>query len=177
VTARGFTLIETVVALAITAVILTALATAIPAALAARRTATEHLERAATLRAVLVHLDRELAGALAEGFVVSEPPDAVLRFVGGPEPGLQLLYRVEQGALVRRTAPRGAAPPAPAGPPTALLDGVRACRFAAFDGETWRSTWTTETPPPAVRLTLDLADGTTIDRVVTIATGRAPRTT
>ena len=174
---RGFTLLETVLALGITAVLLTALATAIPTALETRRTATARLDHATTLRAVLVHLDRELTGALAEGFVVDDGPRPSLRFVGGAEPGLQLAYAIEDGALVRRTAPRGAAPPDRHARPTILLPGVRACRLEAFDGTVWRSTWSAEAPPLALRVHLTLDDGAIVDRVVVIATGKAARLT
>jgi prepilin-type N-terminal cleavage/methylation domain-containing protein len=174
---RGFTLVETTLALAITATVLAALATAIPTALDARRSAHARLDRATTLRAVLVHVDRELAGALGEGFAVGDGAQASLRFVGGADPGHQLAYRIEAGALVRRTTPRGAPPPDHGTAPTLLVPGVLAGRFEAFDGSDWHAAWHATSPPLALRVHLTLDDGSRLERVIAIATGKPVRST
>jgi prepilin-type N-terminal cleavage/methylation domain-containing protein len=173
--ARGFTLLETLVALAVTAVVLTALATAVPAALRANDAARARLDRATAARAFLLHLERELASALAEPCTVAAEPVARLEFTGGAEPGARLAYTLERGAVVRRTWPRFTAPdPQAAGVP--VLDDVAALSLDAWDGRDWLPTWTANRPPEAVRVRLRFADGETASGVaaVPIARRRTP---
>ena len=172
--ARGFTLLETLVALAVTAIVLTALATAVPAALRANDAARAHLDRATGARTFLLHLERELASALAEPCTVAAEPAARLEFTGGAEPGTRLAYGLEHGALVRRSWPRFTAPDPPA-PGVPVLDGVAALSLDAWDGREWRAAWTANRPPEAVRVRLRFADGGTANGVaaVPIASRRA----
>ncbi|HYR97322.1 MAG TPA: prepilin-type N-terminal cleavage/methylation domain-containing protein, partial [Candidatus Binatus sp.] len=128
----GFTLLETLVALAISALVLSALYGAMTRAAAARDRATRGAERMAAARALLVRIAEELEGALGaeqpgtpDRFVVAPPPDpgapwSSLRMASltGDETRI-LSYRVEpatpgRGAvLVRRAASRFAPPDAP----------------------------------------------------------------
>jgi len=171
VTRRGYTLVEVTVALAITALVMTALASTVSESLRARTAATATLGRVTTARTVLLHLERELATALPEGFSVSASP-AALRFTGGTEPGSRLTYLVDGGALVRRTEPRFATADTPAGATMALVDGVTALDLRALDGEAWTTTWAAPEPPRAVRIELTLDDGQALEIVIPIATGR-----
>lgn len=168
---RGFTLLETLVALAATTVILGALATAVPTALRARTAATARLERATTSRTLLLHLERELASAQPERFVLVGAPTPRLEFSGGDDPGQQLAYGLVGDALVRRTAPRWSAPEA-SRPGVPVLEQVRRIELAAFDGTAWRDTWQAETPPIAVRIRIVFTDGDAIGTVATIPTAR-----
>lgn len=164
----GFTLLEVVVALGVTAVLLAALATAVPGVLRARGVATERLERATVVRTVLLHLERELAGAVAEPFAVMA---AGLEFTGGGEPGERLSYTVEHAALVRRATVRFA-PADSSAPGVPLVDGVAAMTVDAFDGRDWVTPWRDRTPPEAVRIRLQLDDGETASTIVSIPTAR-----
>jgi general secretion pathway protein J len=166
----GHTLLEVVVALAITAVIMTALATAVTTALRARAAATDALERATSARLAVTLLERELATALPDGFSVTAAPPA-LRFTGGADPGLRLAYELAGGALVRRAAPRFALDDG-AARPIAFVPGVASLELRALDGDAWVPTWSAREPPRAVRIVLALAGGETIESVVPIPTGR-----
>ena len=173
--AHGFTLLETLVALAATAVVLTALATAVPAALRASEVARARLDQATAARAFLLHLERELASALAEPFTVGAEPATRLEFTGGTEPGARLAYTLEHGAVVRRSWPRFTAPD-PQAPAVPVLDGVAALSLDAYDGRDWLATWSASRPPEAVRVRLRFADGETASGVaaVPIARRRTP---
>jgi len=171
---RGFTLLETLVALATTAVLLGALATAVPAALRAREAATARLERATTVRTLLLHLEHELAGTLPEPFTLAGGAVPRLAFTGGSEPGEQLAYAFERGALVRRTAPRGAQPD-PAARGIAVLEDVAAVELRAFDGTTWVEAWQASAPPVAVRIRILFTDGEAAGTIATIPTARPRR--
>ena len=167
----GFTLLETLVALAATAVILTALATAVPTTLRVNAAATDRLDRATAARTLLLHLERELASTMSEPFVLASIPTSRLEFTGGREPGERLVYAVERGAVARSTAPRfGATTAAARG--VRVLDGVAALGFEAFDGRDWVTTWHASAPPEAVRIRIRFADGETFGTVVTIPTAR-----
>jgi type II secretory pathway component PulJ len=171
---RGFTLLETLVALATTTIVLGALATAVPTALRARTAATARLERATTSRTLLLHLERELSTALPERFLLRGTPAPRLEFSGGDDPGQQLAYGIEHGTLVRRTAPRWSVPEA-SRPGVTVLEQVSRVELAAFDGTTWHDTWQAETPPTAVRILIAFTDGDTIGTVATIPTARPRR--
>jgi prepilin-type N-terminal cleavage/methylation domain-containing protein len=168
--ARGFTLLEILVALAVTAVLLAALARAVPTALAARSAAAGQMERATTSAAVVASIERELASMVDEPVVVAASP-ARLEFTGGAEPGERIAYALERGALVRRAAPRGALD-GPGGAGTTLLRDVAAIELAAFDGSAWTPTWTLPDAPGAVRLRVVFGDGQTIETVVPIPISR-----
>ena len=165
---RGFTLLEAVVALGVTAVLLGALATAVPTTLRANTVATERLERATLARMVMLHLERELSTALAEPFVVD--PGRV-EFTGGTEPGERLVYDVEDGSLARRASVRFALADRVA-PGVPLLADVAAMTVEAFDGRDWVSPWRAATPPEAVRIRLRFVDGETAGTIATIPIAR-----
>jgi prepilin-type N-terminal cleavage/methylation domain-containing protein len=164
---RGFTLLETMVALGLTAVVLSALAVAVPAALRAERGARARLERATTARSVLLHLERELATALAEPVVVGATPEPRLEFTGGTEPGARVAYTIEGTALVRRTTPRFALAPQP-GPGVPVLADVAGFEVRAFDGRDWVAHWHAATAPEAVRVRIVFGDGDAVETVAAI---------
>jgi type II secretory pathway pseudopilin PulG len=167
-TAHGFTLLEALVALGVTAVMLGAVATAVPTALRASTVATARLERATVARAVLLHLERELSATLREPFALTAER---LEFTGGPEPGERLAYTVEGGALLRRASPRFApVDPAAAGVP--LVRDVVEMRVEAFDGRDWVTPWHESTPPEAVRIRIRFTDGETVTTIAAIPVAR-----
>ena len=168
---RGFTLVETLVALAVTAVILAALATAVPTTLRANTVASARLEQATAARTLLLHLERELTTTSPEPFLLASAPAPRLEFTGGREPGERLVYTVERGAIVRRAAPRFASTDSHAsGVP--VLDQVAVLTLEAFDGRDWVATWQSSRPPEAVRVRIRFADGETLGTVATIPTAR-----
>jgi type II secretory pathway pseudopilin PulG len=186
---RGTTLLETLVALALTAVMLAALGGAVIRAAAARSEASAAADRTATTRTVLLRLAAELEAARGGGeteptaferFVVDPPepgrPWSRLRFATaapgafpeteahGDVSAVTYDVEVEPGrpgthALVRRETAR----PVPAGTPAALgvpvVGGVRVFRARCFDGTTWRPAWPAGPPPRAVELTLGAGAG------------------
>jgi prepilin-type N-terminal cleavage/methylation domain-containing protein len=165
--AHGFTLLEILVALAVTAVLLAAIARAVPTALAARTAAVGRLERATTAGAALAAIERELATALPEPVVVATGPTPKLEFTGGLEPGERIAYSLERGTLVRRAAPRRALD-GPGGAGRPLLHDVAAVELAAFDGRAWTPTWALADAPAAIRLHVVFTDGDAIETVAPI---------
>jgi prepilin-type N-terminal cleavage/methylation domain-containing protein len=164
---RGFTLLETMIALGVTAVVLAALAVAVPAALRAERGARARLERATTARTVFLHLERELASALAEPVVVAAAPSPRLEFTGGSEPGERLAYALEGSTLVRHATPRFAIDPVgDAGVP--VLRDVATLEIRAFDGHDWVPQWHERDPPTAVRFRVVFAEGDALTTVAAI---------
>ena len=168
---HGFTLLEILVALAVTAVLLAALARAVPTALAARSAAVTRLERATMAGAALAAIEREAATALPEPIVLAASPAPRLELTGGLEPGERIAYTLERGALVRRAAPRRSLD-APGGVGTAVLHDVATLELAAFDGQAWTPTWAQANAPAAIRLRVVFTDGETIETVAPIPIAR-----
>jgi len=168
---HGFTLVETLVALAVTAVVLAALATAVPATLRANAVATARLDQATAARALLLHLERELATAMPEPFLLAPAPAPRLEFTGGAEPGQRVVYEVLRDALVRRTGPRFT-PLDPQAPGVRVLEHVAAITLEAFDGRDWIAAWQTSGPPEAVRIRIRFTDGESLGTVAVIPTVR-----
>ena len=174
----GFTLLETMIALAITALVLAALGEAVLRTAAARTRATSVADRTSAARTVLLLLAREIEAAVppaapgaameSERFVVDPPPapdaSSVLRFAAmgsaaaAGASDLQTLAYVREahpeqrgsGTLVRRTA---------AVDPQTVLTGIRRFRVRCFDGTAWRDAWPPGPLPRAVEVELDLEDG------------------
>jgi len=167
-TPHGFTLLEALVALGVTAVMLGAVATAVPTALRASTVATARLDRATVARTVLLHLEREIAATLAEPFAMTAER---LEFTGGPEPGERLVYTVEGGALVRRASTRFA-PVDPSAPGVPLVRDVVEMRVEAFDGRDWVTPWRESAPPEAVRIHIRFTDGETVTAIAAIPVAR-----
>jgi prepilin-type N-terminal cleavage/methylation domain-containing protein len=185
VSARGFTLLETLVALGITALVLGALGGAVLRAATARARATDVAGRGAVTRTLLLRLVAELEAARAplpgdaegaERLVVdADDPTgpwstlhlatAVRSLPATRAPASDvraLAYHVEPdaarpgvGTLVRADDLPGAA----VSPALPVLDGVRRFRIRCFDGNAWRSTWGAPRLPRAVEVILGVDDG------------------
>jgi len=172
---RGFTLLETLVALAIGALVLAALYGAVARAASTRDRAATRAEQMAVARTLLLRMGSEIEAALgadeplsAERFVVvgpreGAPPWWTLRFVSAAGDELRLLgYEVEAaaagpGTLVRRSAGRFAAGDSAMRTPVA--GAVHRFEVRCFDGAEWRTAWTRPGVPRAVALALDVDDG------------------
>ena len=189
----GFTLLETLVALAITAVILAALGEVVLHTATARTRATAAADRTGAGRTVLLRLAREIeaavppvapgADAAGERLVVDTPADrgasSTLRFVtlGPPAtPGASDLHaltyarevdpqRPDTAVLVRRAGSSAAA--------QTMLTGIRRFRVRCFDGGAWHDGWERGPLPRAVEVEVDLDDGaggvTPLTTTVTVA--------
>jgi len=189
---RGFTLVEAVLALGITALVLTALYGALGRAAVARERGIRSVDRTATVQAVLLRVAHEIEAAIPPGDVAASDRFTVgrgreeaapwwsLRFaswVGGGD-GRALAYRVDPaqdpsaaGVLVRRATSRFAPPERDGGQPAVLLDRVRAFRIRCFDGERWRASWKEPTLPRAVEISIAVEDDTgAADEVSTTVT-------
>jgi type II secretory pathway component PulJ len=157
----GFTLLEVVVALAVTATVLVVLQRAVADALRARGILAAETARRGALRAAVVGLANDLGAALPGSFRIERgspgaPP--VLEFaVDEPAPEI-LRYRVVAERLERTAIPRFAL--APRDPPAVpLLSGVRALDVRGHDDEAWRETWDAPTLPVLVAFDLALTTG------------------
>jgi prepilin-type N-terminal cleavage/methylation domain-containing protein len=173
----GFTLLETLVALALTAVVLSALYGAVARAALARERATSAAERVAAARTLLLRLASELEAATTLGqpggderFVVAPappdgPPWSALGFAtrdgrrADADEVRLLSYRITPaGELRRREAMRFDPAEAPESDGLAVLDGVRIFRVRCFDGGAWRGEWTMPLLPRAVEIALGVDD-------------------
>jgi prepilin-type N-terminal cleavage/methylation domain-containing protein len=169
---RGFTLLETMIALGVSAVVLAALYGATARAAAAREHATRRAARTAASRTLILHLAHELESALTsnepaapERFVVAAPADgappwSTLRFARLGRHGLVdlLSYRVEAGVLVRTRASRLDPPDSPEPAAVPVLDGVRVFRLRCFDSVAWRDACSSPALPGALEVRVEVDD-------------------
>ena len=181
---RGVTLLETLVALALTALVLGALSRSLAGAARSRTAATVESNRLSAARTVLLRLAAELEAATGEAGIAVEPEDelspaagsrlrvtAVVRSDPGPTPASDrraITYAVDHdaGVLVRReqAAPR----PADAVEPLAVLAAVRGLSVRCSDGSEWRTRWNSTALPRAVELVLSVDDGAgSVERLAT----------
>jgi prepilin-type N-terminal cleavage/methylation domain-containing protein len=172
---RGVTLLETLVALALTALVLGALSRSLAGAARSRTAATAESDRLSAARTMLLRLAAELEAATGEAGVAVEPEDDLRPAVGSrlrittivrADPGptrasdrRSVAYEVDHdaGALVRH---EHAAPgPADAVEPLVVLAGVRGLSIRCNDGREWRPRWDATALPRAVELVLAVDDG------------------
>jgi len=177
VSRRGVTLLETLVALALTALVLGTLSRSLAGAARSRATAGAESDRISAARTVLLRLAAEIEAAVPETGIEVEP-DAE----GVPAPGSHLRvtalvrsdaraapasdrraisYEVDPaaGVLLRRERAAPAPDHAPQPQPLVVLGGVRRLAVRCFDGTEWRTRWDADTLPRAVELALGVDDG------------------
>jgi len=168
---RGTTLLETLLALAITALVLAALTGFGARTRAARIHATAAAERVALARTVLLRLTAELESARPAGARVTTALDtgwSTLELTtttrdAQPLPANdahRIDYRVDasegSAVLVRRESTRPQTTDPPEDP---LLDHIERFRVRCFDGQTWSETWAGGPLPAAVEVQLAFGDG------------------
>jgi len=184
---RGVTLLETLVALALTALVLGALSRSLAGAARSRSAATAESDRLSAARTILLRLAAEIETAVGETGIVVEPEDGL-----GPSSGSRLrlttvvrsdassapasdrrsiAYEVDGAVLLRRewAAPRptDAAEPEP----LSVLAGVRRLAVRCSDGTEWRRAWNAAVLPRAVELVLTIDDGAgAVEDLATTAT-------
>jgi type II secretory pathway pseudopilin PulG len=165
---RGVTLLETLVALALTALLLGTLSRSLAGAARSRSAAGAESDRISAARTVLLRLAAEIETAVPETGV------AVDRELGEDSPRLRITtlvrsdpdrrsisYEVDRtmGVLVRRERAAPAPDDDPQPEPLAVLGGVRRLAVRCFDGTEWRAQWDADVLPRAVELALGVDDG------------------
>jgi len=173
---RGFTLLETVVALAITVIVLGAAWQAVVRSAEARDQATARAHATDAARDAVLDLADEVAAAEPDALVVAAAPSAPrLRWrAAAPTPHVVALA-LEGDRLLRRDTPAFAPPDAPAPPAVTVLGGVRALTVRALDGTAWTDAWQGGGLPRALELGVETADGARWRTRVVLALAGAPR--
>ena len=157
---RGFTLLETLLALAIGGLVLTASYTAVVRAAAARDGATRRTADVARARLALLEMARTIESASAQPFRANAGEVRIA--LGEPEPRL-VRFALDDSKLVEdRAIPfaagGGDAAPIP-GSSRVLLDGVQAFSVRCFGDGAWADGWRGTDAPRAVELTIRVAGG------------------
>jgi len=165
---RGFTLLETLLALLIGGLVLTAAYAAVVRAAVARDGATRRTASTAAARRALLDLTRALETAAARPF--SADAGALRIAQTDPEPRL-VRWSLDDGRLVERATSAFAAPGAGEVAPRVILDGVQTFTVTCFDGTDWVAGWKAGRAPRAVEVALALRDGETMRTRVVLPLG------
>ena len=153
---RGFTLLETLLALAIGGLVLGVAYTAVVRAAAARDQAVSRGRTVADGRRALLELAHELEAAAPRRFAAD---DHTLRFVRSePEP-VAVSYGVDGTRLVQRRASAFAPARDERSDTRVVLDGVKRLGVRCFDRGEWVAGWSHDSTPRALELTLGLPGG------------------
>lgn len=156
---RGMTLLELVVAMAVSMLVVVVAAQALHQSWETRDHVRAESDRLAAVRGVFLLLTRELEQARPGDLRVERPPGALSpRLETGHDVPTPLLisYQVRDQVLRRRERLRFAARDDTRD--VALLTGVRAFGVQCLaDGE-WHASWDRPTLPEAFRVTLELSD-------------------
>ena len=184
---RGVTLLETLLALALTALILGTLSRSLAGAARSRSAAGAESDRISAARTVLLRLAAEVEAAVPGTGIAVDPglgPDsapslrvtAVVRSDPGAAPASDrrsISYEVDRAAevLVRRERSAPAPDDDQQPEPFVVLTGVRRLAVRCFDGTEWRTRWDADVLPRAVELTVGVDDdaGGIEDLATTIA--------
>jgi len=185
--ARGFTLIEVLVALVLLSLFAVVAYRALDAVLISQQHAIGKMERLNRLATAFALMDRDLANTAtrfdpavpgAGGFQALLEQDGASRFYllrllpDDADQGLQRIgYRCAGETLSRLVWP-DVNDPVAAPKEFVLLDGLRACAFRYLGaGQQWFAAWQDPTGgqlPRAVELTVGEVDGTSIRRVLAL---------
>lgn len=165
---RGFTLLETVLALALGGAVLTVAYAAVVRAAAARTGATERTAEVAAARRALLEIASAAEAATPHPFAADASGLTIAQV--DPEPSV-VRYAVEGTRLVERRTTPFAGPRARPGPPRLLLDGAQGFGVRCYDGVSWSDGWQGEQAPRAIELVLRLADGEEIRTRVVLPLG------
>jgi prepilin-type N-terminal cleavage/methylation domain-containing protein len=153
---RGFTLLETLLALAIGGLVLSAAYGAVVRAAAARDGATRRTAGVARARLALLDMARTIESAAPRPFGADTGELRIA--LAEPEPRL-VRFALDGSRLIeQRTNPFATANADP-GPSLVLVDGVQAFTVRCFDDGAWTHGWRGTDAPRAVELTIRVADG------------------
>jgi len=173
-TARGFTLVETLLALAITAVVVAAVGGVVGRTAEGRAEVQQRIDTLAGGRLLLALLADEIEGSQPGSLAVDAPGGGALRFAltttapdGTP---VRVSYRLAGDRLLRGARSPFAREAAIESDP--VLTGVTALGIECFDGSEWVADWQRRRPPHAVALRLRLAGGETLRTTVIPAVRR-----
>jgi prepilin-type N-terminal cleavage/methylation domain-containing protein len=153
---RGFTLLETILALAVGGLVLGAAYTAVVRAAAARDQAVARGHEVNAGRQALLEVAHALEAASPRR--LSADAHALHFEQAEPEP-VAITYEMDGTRLVERRVSPFAATRDDAGTTRALLDGARAFGVRCFDKGDWVAGWSHDAAPRALELALALADG------------------
>ena len=165
---RGFTLLETLLALAIGGLVLTAAYGAVVRAAAARDGATRRTAGVARARLALLEMAHTIESATRRPFG-ADAGELRIALVD-PEPRLVRCALDGSRLLEQRTNPFATANADP-GPSRVLLDGVQAFTVRCFDDGAWSDGCRGTEAPRAVELTIRVADGEELRTRVVLALG------
>jgi len=174
-TARGFTLVETLLALAITAVVVAAVGGVVGRTAEGRAEIEQRVDALAGGRLLLALLADEIEASEPGSFAV-DAGDGGLRLAltttapdGSP---VRVGYRLDGDRLLRSARSPFAAESAETVARDPVLAGVAALGVDCFDGSEWLARWQGRKPPRAVALRLRLAGGETLRTTVIPAVRR-----
>jgi prepilin-type N-terminal cleavage/methylation domain-containing protein len=171
---RGFTLVETVLALAITAVVLAAVGGVVGRVAQGGAAVDRRVDALAGGRLLLGLLADEIEGSVPGSLAVVAADDASgirLDLTTSTADGVPVAvtYRLDGDRLLRGArSPFATAEPAA----EAILNGVAALAVDCFDGSTWSPRCHGQRPPEAVALRLRLEGGETLRTTVIPAVRR-----
>lgn len=158
-TDRGFTLLETLLALACTAVVLAAAARTVTRAADTRVAAGERAGDVDAARTALTALVTELPAALPGSVRVERRGDGPPRLhftVADPVPAA-VTWWLDDGRLVRRAPSPFAAPGATAAPPATQVEHVEHFDVRVLAGDGWTPAWSGDRPPRAIEIVVQPA--------------------
>jgi general secretion pathway protein J len=179
--ARGFTLLEVMVALVVMGLFSLMAYRALDAVLGAEARARAEIERWRVLERAFGRVQGDLANVLdmplaGRGFRLAEYAGGQElswdRLLPDDEPGgLRRAGYRQAGGRLSRLVWREAAPPGEAAAEAPLLDGLDALHFRCLDGQgAWHDAWPLAgmeaRPPRAVEIQLTLAGGAVVRRVM-----------
>ena len=174
--AGGFTLLEVLVALAVTATTFVVLQRAGGDAARARGRLVADVERRGALRATLVHLLGEAGSAVPGSLRITRTPGGsgpTLEFAVEEPAPLLVRYRLAARRLERLAVPRFAVGET-GEPAIVLLPDVASVEFRGGDGDGWHDTWEQPRSPTLLALDLELVSGERLATIVPLVAGGRP---
>ena len=182
VISSAFTLIEMLLALAISAIVVAGIGGVFYSAVRLRETTAAALDEAAPLQHALAFIRRDLRGALPpSGYLAGDFKSGTVSGGLGQSAGIGLQFYTSTGTMREdapwgdiqqvvyelRTVTRNVLGTTPQSEEQWLLGNVQSVEFGCYDGADWRPSWDTTLGntnlPSAVRVRLQLAKASSTD--------------